>query len=147
MTTRTASERLKADLVLTWHPITADQVDPVEVPLNEHIAWYPEELGEFRLSTREAPPTADTASTMLGAADPVEHQPDAGMTNCWTVVGTVEVHAYNGSASGELFGPRVVVGRPDSPVLVFTARQARALAEVLPAAASKCDEFEERSHG
>lgn len=71
--------------------------------------------------------------------------PDAGTTNQWTVAGGVEVHAYGphrvlGRTS---FGPQIVVGRPDTPVLVFTAHQARALAEVLPAAAALCDEFDE----
>lgn len=44
------------EFVLTWHPVTADPVEPIEVPLNKHVAWCPEELGEFQVSTREIRP-------------------------------------------------------------------------------------------
>lgn len=54
-----AIEALKSLPVLTWHPVTADPVEPIEVPLNMHVAWCPEELGEFRVSTREVPPPVD----------------------------------------------------------------------------------------
>lgn len=47
--------------VLTWHPVAADHVEPFEVPLNEHITWAPEELGEFKLESREVAPPADEA--------------------------------------------------------------------------------------
>lgn len=54
-----ALERFKASLVLTWHPVTADPSEPIEVPLNMHVAWNPEELGEFRVSTREISPSTE----------------------------------------------------------------------------------------
>lgn len=41
---------------LTWHPVTVEDVDPVDVPLNKHIVWNPEELGEFKVSMREVSP-------------------------------------------------------------------------------------------
>lgn len=54
-----AIEALKSLPVLTWHPVTADPVEPIEVPLNMHVAWCPEELGEFRVSSREVLPPAE----------------------------------------------------------------------------------------
>lgn len=42
--------------VLTWHPV--DGSEPTEIPFHTHVAC-PEQVGEFRLSTREVPPPAD----------------------------------------------------------------------------------------
>lgn len=58
-----AVEQLKASLVLTWHPVTEGWTEPVEVPLNEHIAWAPDELGEFKLEVRTP---ADEAPEVSG---------------------------------------------------------------------------------
>lgn len=64
-----ALEQIKASLVLTWHPVTAEPSEPVEVPLYQHVAWNPEELGEFRLSTRECLPPSDEAPEVSAVAD------------------------------------------------------------------------------
>lgn len=43
----------KQHWVLTWHPVAEGFDEPIEVPLNEHLSWAPDELGEFKLEARE----------------------------------------------------------------------------------------------
>lgn len=56
-----------SEFAISWHPVTAGWTEPIEVPLNEHIAWCPEELGEFKLEVREVPQSAGEAPEVSGA--------------------------------------------------------------------------------